>query len=302
MMLVDFMQQHPQLAQEWDFAANAAISPENLAAGSEKKVMWRCAQGHSWQASVYSRTKLGHGCPYCAGQRPIVGETDLQTKNPAAAKLWDAEKNAPLTPADVMPGSHKKVWWRCKHNHCWHTSIYSVAVMGTGCPYCKRRQAMPQQTDIHSEVPHLAEEWSAELNTVDPQQILQGSTQKIWWRCKLGHIWQAAVYSRTGKQNNGCPYCANKKVLAGFNDLATVCPQVARQWYAPLNAPLTPQQVTRGSKKKVWWQCDEGHVWQAAVFSRTRAKPSGCPVCAGVARQRPRQFTPQTQLRKEQVL
>ena len=48
-----------------------------------------------------------------------------------------------------------------------------------------------------------------------------------------------------------------------------------------LNGELTPQSVTKGCNKAVWWQCGEGHVWKARVCARTRPKGTGCPVCAG---------------------
>ena len=36
---------------------------------------------------------------------------------------WDSEKNAPLTPQNVTPGSHKIVWWRCQNGHSYRAII-----------------------------------------------------------------------------------------------------------------------------------------------------------------------------------
>ena len=55
------------------------------------------------------------------------------------------------------------------------------------------------------------------------------------------------------------------KSPAGFNDLSTMEPEIAAQWHPTLNGSLTPQMVTAGSHKKVWWLCAEGHVWKAAI-------------------------------------
>ena len=109
----------------------------------------------------------------------------------------------------------------------------------------------------------------------------------MWWLCERGHPYQAVVAART-THGSGCPYCAGRRVLAGFNDLATTVPRVAAQWHPTLNGGLTPEMVTAGSRKKVWWQCSEGHVWKAAVYARAGAQKSGCPVCAGRVRQRRR--------------
>ncbi len=76
-----------------------------------------------------------------------------------------------------------------------------------------------------------------------------------------------------------------KKVLPGFNDLATLETKVAAQWHPNLNGALTPQMVTTGSHRRAWWQCDYGHVWKAVVYARAGSQ-NGCPVCAGVAKRR----------------
>jgi hypothetical protein len=48
--------------------------------------------------------------------------------------------------------------------------------------------------------------------------------------------------------------------------------------------PLTPCDVIAGSRKKVWWQYAEEHMWKAAVYTHTGRQKSGCPVCAGRAK------------------
>ena len=80
---------------------------------------------------------------------------------------------------------------------------------------------------------------------------------------------------------SGCPYCAGRKVLPGFNDLASLEPETARQWHPELNGALTPRMVTAGSHRKVWWECNQGHVWKAAIYSRTGPQKCGCPACSG---------------------
>ena len=59
--------------------------------------------------------------------------------------------------------------------------------------------------------------------------------------------------------------------------------QIAAQWDSTLNSGLTPEMVTPGSHKRVWWKCAEGHVQKTAIYSRTGKQKCGCPVCAGKA-------------------
>ena len=54
-------------------------------------------------------------------------------------------------------------------------------------------------------------------------------------------------------------------VQKGFNELAAKAPDVAAQWHPTLNGNLTPEMVTPGSHRRVWWQCPLGHTWKAFV-------------------------------------
>ena len=111
-------------------------------------------------------------------------------------------------------------------------------------------------------------------------EISYGIQKRIWWKFSFGHEWKGRISSRTFDKS-ACPYCAGKKVLAGFNDLATVEPKIAKEWHPSLNAPLEPSMVSIGSRQKVWWRCNLGHEWKAVIYSRAGVQKCGCPYCAG---------------------
>lgn len=76
---------------------------------------------------------------------------------------------------------------------------------------------------------NLLDEWDAERNLpLTPQTVTYGSHKSAWWRCENGHEWKAAIYTRSDGAR--CPYCTGRKVMVGFNDLATQSPELARQW------------------------------------------------------------------------
>ena len=260
---------------------NGDISLAEIPPGSRKRLWWRCGRGHEWQAPAYS-IKAGTACPYCAGKSILAGENDLAATHPHLLKMWSG-RNGSL-PRDVTAGSHRKAWWVCERGHEWEATIYSITAGESGCPYCAGRLAVSGETDLATVRPDVLAEWDYEKNTVSPSEVLPSAHDKIWWVCEKGHSWEAAVFSRTREKPSGCPYCTGKKVLAGFNDLGTVKPKIAKEWHPALNGDLKPEDVTIGSNKKVWWRCAEGHVWQAAVYARTRKKGSGCPVCAGMVK------------------
>ena len=125
---------------------------------------------------------------------------------------------------------------------------------------------------------NLLDEWDAERNLpLTPQTVTYGSHKSAWWRCENGHEWKAAIYTRSDGAR--CPYCTGRKVMVGFNDLATQSPELARQWDYKKNVPLVPADISAGSHRSVWWRCEKGHSWRASIHSR--ASGCGCPVCAG---------------------
>jgi len=180
----------------------------------------------------------------------------------------------------VTPGSARRVWWRCERGHEWQSEVYS-RTRGSGCPACTGRVIVPGENDLESYDPELARQWCRERNgALTPDRVSSYSNKRVWWQCELGHQWKAVISSRTFS-NNGCPYCGNRKLLAGFNDLKTVEPLVAAQWHPTKNAPLEPTMVMPGSTRRVWWKCSDGHEWKAVIYSRTGVQKCGCPECAG---------------------
>ena len=270
----------PNLAREWHPERNLTFPPPSeVSPWSRKKVYWICDKGHEWEAVVKSRTN-GNGCPICAGRVVLPGFNDLATTHPSLVAEWNVARNARLTACKVVAGSDRRVWWQCKNGHEWRATISSRALGGHGCPYCTEKRRIPGETDFATKYPQIAAEWDQERNGDIPNQLAPQSNRKAWWVCPLGHSYSARVASRVSR-GSGCPYCAGRRVLIGFNDLATKEPSIAAQWYQPLNGDLTPEQVTSGSTKKVYWQCSEHHVWRAIISSRAGKQKCGCPVCAG---------------------
>ena len=127
--------------------------------------------------------------------------------------------------------------------------------------------------------PQLAAQFAVERNVgTDLAALSAGSPRKVWWRGACGHEWESSPYNRLLGQ--GCPFCAGVRVLAGFNDLATLMPDLAAEWHPVKNGDVLPSSVSRSSGKKAWWIDSFGHEWETKISDR--AKGNGCPFCAGV--------------------
>ena len=279
----------PVLAKEWHPTKNTGLLPSDVLPHSNKKVWWLCPVcGNEWETTIDHRSN-GRGCPKCSKKRAaekltkknlIAGVTDLKTLFPDIASQWDYEKNVDL-PEDNSPYSSRKKWWLCEKGHSYDMPISNRTALQQGCPYCSSKRVLLGYNDLASQRPDLVPQWDKLKNSKTPYEVMVKSGYKAYWICAKGHSYQTVVSERTrtdGKAT-GCPYCAGKKALAGFNDLATVRPEIAKQWDYESNGDLKPSEVTEYSMKRVYWRCDNGHVWDSTVANRSVG--NGCPYCSG---------------------
>ncbi len=201
----------------------------------------------------------------------------LMHSNPQLAKEWNYEKNGDLKPDMVTVNSGKKVWWICHKGHEWQAIIRNRNY-GNDCPICASQKELKGYNDLVTINPLLAKEWNYEKNgDLKPDMVMANSGKKVWWKCSKNHEWEAIISSR----NKGaeCPYCSGRKRIVGHNDLATINPQLTKEWNYEKNGDLKPNVVSINSKLKVWWKCSKNHEWEASIINRNRG--TGCPYCSG---------------------
>lgn len=119
-----------------------------------------------------------------------------------------------------------------------------------------------------SEYPQLFQEWHTGLNKgMTLSDFSKGTNRKAWWICEKGHEWEASIGSRTNGKK--CDYCSNKKLLKGFNDFATIHPELINEWNFSKN-DIAPEDVRFNEEKEVWWKCGNGHSWVNMVSYRSK--------------------------------
>lgn len=304
------IENYPDLMIEWDYDRNneAGLDVSIVKSKSNKTAYWLCAcYHHSYAMRICDRTR-GRGCPYCAGSKALPGFNDLLTLYPEIINNeWDYDGNDAnnMHPCDYTIGSKAKALWKCvNHEHSYEMSIKDK-IHGHGCPYCAGKKVLVGFNDLKSNYPDIAKEWYQPLNgNITPDMITTGAnmitvsgnngslTVKPHWKCsECSHLWQATVNSRVNGKS-GCPCCLNRKIIPGFNDLQTLYPIIAAEWYQPLNGSITPIMVAprtneiiitdkngKSHKVKPAWKCSScGHIWYATINSRTMNK-TGCPKC-----------------------
>ena len=217
---------------------------------------------------------------------------------------WHPSKNPGINP--MSSKLKDKVWWRLPYDDPetgkhfdfeWRATIAS-RIQGNGCPFLSGKAVWPGFNDLTTKRPDLAAQWHpTKNNELTPGMVTYGSGKKVWWYLPyhdpetgkhFDFEWQATIANRI--KDHECPYLLGRAVWPGYNDLETKRPDLAMQWHPTKNGKLTPEMVTCGSGKKVWWYlpyddpitgkhfCFE---WQASMCNRMRTK--GCPFLTGQA-------------------
>lgn len=213
----------------------------------------------------------------------------LAKLRPDVVQAWDYEKNGNLSPEMFTVSSNQIVHWKCPDcGHEWQCSINSMTRPGRyGCAECSKarrgasftKKVVKQVGSLAETNPDLAREWHPTKNgTLSPNDITAGRPQIVWWLCpRCGYEWEASPNNR--KKGAGCPCCSGRVPKSGVNDLATLFPELLKEWDYQNNTDLDPGKLLPGSGKKAWWICSRcGHKWEASITSRT--KGHGCPKCA----------------------
>jgi hypothetical protein len=189
----DLLTLYPEIAKQafgWD---TSKFRP-----GSNQKQEWICSKGHKWLATPNERTGRDKtNCPYCSNVRVLKGFNDVKTEFPSIAREahgWDAEA--------VLPGSHKKVEWKCSLGHTYKATVKHRCYSGTNCPYCTNTKVLKGFNDLATINPTIA----AQADGWDATKFGIGHA-RMPWKCSEGHSWRAEITSRV-KLGTGCPSCA----------------------------------------------------------------------------------------------
>ncbi len=140
-----------------------------------------------------------------------------------------------------------------------------------------------------AEVPHLMEFWDHEQNELNPAVVSSQSSKPVSWRCAASddHRWTQSPNGRCGPDGTrrACPFCANRRVCPS-NSLASVSPEVAKEWHPRRNGELGPDAIVATSRQEAWWLCSNGHEWQEEIGYRTRLRHP-CRACRSFAFKEP---------------
>ncbi len=270
---------YPQIAAQWDYDLNED-KPEDYSPFSMVRKWWKCdKEPHSYDMPIASRTSQGQGCPFCSGNRVLKGFNDFASLRPDLMNEWDFDNNE-KRPDEITMSSSYKATWICPNGHRYKMIVASRTreVNPSSCPICVNKKVLAGYNDLETLFPEIAKEWDYSKNKKRPSEFLAHSNKKVWWVCPKGHSYETVIDHRTKKDPTGCPICANRQLLVGFNDLKSLFPELSKEWDYSKNK-TRPEDHISGTHDKAWWICPKcGHSYEASIKNRAYSG-TGCPSC-----------------------
>jgi hypothetical protein len=264
--------ERPELLTDWCYEKNQ-VKPTELTPNSHTKVWWKCMKGHTWFASPHNR-RNGTGCPNCTHQTSraeirILTELMAIYENVISRHKIDGLELDIYVPDLKVGVEYDGAFWHAdklesdvkKQLHFENLGIRLLRV---------REAPLTKISDTDIIVNPRAELSKKVVNNLI--NVIGGDVKK-----KQRYLF-AKNFVNQKLFNTYLDYFPSpfpEKSLAALN------PELANEWHPTNNSPLTPLNFTENSGHKVWWQCDEGHEWQATIDGRNRKSGgTGCPYCS----------------------
>ena len=214
-----------------------------------------------------------------------IGKKHLGITHPELAKEWSPKNKRPYT--SVNAKSQQKALWICQNCHGEYLGVIARRADGTkSCPYCLNRSLLSGYNDLLTVDPALALEWSPN-NALTPDKVRRTLTSSAYWICPVCHGEYSAQIHKRHVGDTSCPYCSNRKRLAGSNTFKAIHPDLMAEWSIPENliSGVDPDKEFPSSRKLVWWICNEcRRKYLFSIAIRILNKERGinpCPHCQG---------------------
>jgi hypothetical protein len=213
---------YPEVAKEWNHEKNT-LKLSDITFGSGRKVWWKGACGHEWQAKVANRTTLKNGCYYCKSTSVVRDENRLSLRFPIIAAELHPSENGNIKASEIAFGSTKQLWWLGNCGHEFFTSPNRRTSNDIGCIICNG--TINDGNRLSSNASHLIKDWCTDKNgNLKPENISINSSKCVWWYdSKCGHSWKDFISARV--KGAKCRKCF-PKFVNDENRLSLVNPEL----------------------------------------------------------------------------
>ncbi|MFF5638729.1 zinc-ribbon domain-containing protein [Streptomyces sp. NPDC012825] len=283
----------PQIAAQWHPSKNGSLTADAVVAGSNRRVWWRCARGHEWQAHISTRVSQRTRCGLCSRGQQSGAEVALFSE---LHELLAPLLGGRAVRRHVRPEGVATRFARCD---IVITGLEPCVVVEYDGAYWHRGRSGPDRKKalaVRGAGHHMVRVREAPLKALHPDDVvinggadahaaaaavLGRMVEREWLPARVASA--AQEYVAAGRPL-GTELCAvlledvDHRDL-GADSLAVTHPGLADEWDIEANGLLTPRHVGVTTSAPCWWICPLGDRYPCAP--RERVAGRGCSVCSG---------------------
>lgn len=195
-------------------------------------MLWRCREGHEWNAPASIVLSQGSWCPYCSGRHNGSLERCQSIAKERGGECLSKEYRRSNIP----------MLWRCSEGHEWSAPTNNIISNGSWCPYCAgQRSGSLERCQAEAE--------SRGGKCLSTEYV--NAYRKLRWRCSDGHEWEANA-DKVLNSGRWCPDCAS-----GVTE--RICINIAEKLFGHKFTKHRPKWLVndRGNQMELDGYCEE---------------------------------------------
>lgn len=264
----------PTIAAEWvTCIEDSNLTPETIAAGSHKKVKWKCSRGHEWTTSPKHRTSGKTGCSVCKNGRRISKQSatlffylqkifeDTILEYPLKGSRMSLDIYIPSQQVAIEYDGgifHRDTKRDIRKDKWLLEKMPGVTLIRIREPECGNYSSVNERVLNY----HLADQKTGTFARCIEQIFRDSFQRSLQFNLDKDSTKILGLMDRTEVE----------KSLGGL------FPALAKEWDVEKNNGLTPFQFRAASHEEVHWICKKEHSWKASIASRSHGR-NNCPFC-----------------------
>jgi hypothetical protein len=223
------------------------------------KLIWECAEGHTWKASPTHVKNSKSWCLICSGRAiRTIEEMNAFAKKKGGKCLSTVYKNI-----------DSKLKWACAEGHIWEQSAYWILNSHIFCSLCERSEKILQK----------AKNLSEDRNGKCLSSGYVTPTDKLEFMCSERHVWETRLKNiQRGTWCRKCYEKSRKKTVTPKKGTIIEMQEIARERGGRC---LSNKYVN--AQTKLEWMCSEGHTWEQTPYN-VKNRNTWCKACFIVKR------------------
>lgn len=227
----------------------------------QTKLLWKCREGHIWNALLSNVKYANRWCPKC-GQLNVAKK--LKIDGLKIAHQIAREKNGKCLSTEYI-NNKTKMSWECKKGHQWYESLSNIKSYNIWCRRCLNDN---KKMDRLEEAKQIAKKKNGKCLS----KTCIRSDLSLLWQCKFGHEWKASLHN-VRSHDTWCPECG--KVTVGDKSRLKNGLELANQ-LAKEKGGLCLSAKYKSGYTKMLWKCSCGNIWKAKLNT---IRSCWCPEC-----------------------